>query len=539
MKKLYFCILVFVCFVFADLPTNFDLRNVNGENYVTSVKSQQGGTCWTHATMAVMESNLLKSNDWLYTYEPDLAEYHLDWWNGFNQNYNGDLENPTGTGLEVHMGGDYLVSAAYLARTNGAVANSSAQSFDNPPEYYDYDYDIYSPEHIEWYTMDDELNGIEEIKQAIIDYGAIGTCMFYNNAFIDWDYNHYQPATSNELPNHAVTIIGWDDERITQAPNAGAWLVKNSWGTGWGHDGYFWISYYDKWSCREPFMGAVSMRGKINYGFLNFQDSAIGHDYHGWRDTLEDVSIAMNHFDQEDSPYIIGGFSWIDGYGIITATDNCEVTITTASDFEFQNIIDNRTVLVPKRGFHYIETENMVGIMYMSDIYVKVELSNGGHAIDRTSDIPVLLGGVPGKTIVESTADYNESFYFQNGEWLDLKEYDLGDYTGSANFCIKIYAEHEVSIEETIAENHGIISSYPNPFNPETNISFVAEGMKDVRIVVYNSKGESVKEFNVNNVQTGIQSVKFNASNLPSGVYNAAIFGNNRLMSSSKMVLIK
>ena len=84
------------------------------------------------------------------------------------------------------------------------------------------------------------------------------------------------------------------------------------------------------------------------------------------------------------------------------------------------------------KGMHTVDLPFEVALEPGEVFHVSVELSKGGHAFDRTSNVPVLLCGPKTKTIVKSKASPGESRYLSGGKWVDLTSDDA-----TANFAIK------------------------------------------------------------------------------------------------------
>jgi hypothetical protein len=209
------------CIPTRDLPLRFDWRDSSG---CTPVKNQGGcGSCWAFGTVGALECNILIEDG----IEVDLSEQWL-----VSCNRNGWS---CGGGWFAH---DYHQWKSDLCGNAGAVLEAdfpyaaSNLPCDCP---YPHQFTIVSWSYI---GSSSQIPGIESMKQAILDYGPISVAVAANSAMQAYDGGIFNGPSSSNI-NHAVVLVGWDDNQGTN----GVWFMRNSWGTGWGEDGYMRIEY--------------------------------------------------------------------------------------------------------------------------------------------------------------------------------------------------------------------------------------------------------------------------------------------------------
>ena len=105
------------------------------------------------------------------------------------------------------------------------------------------------------------------------------------------------------------------------------------------------------------------------------------------------------------------------------------------------------------------------------------------------------------------------------------------------------YPEEQDQESVPIAGNIVMLSNYPNPFNPSTNISFDISSESDVIIIVYNIKGQKVKQLVSDHISAGQHSVIWNGKDsnnklVSSGIYLYKLTAGNKT-SVKKMLLLR
>lgn len=462
----------------ADHPLSYDLRNVDGLSYVPAIQNQgEMEDCWTFATATSLNSNLQWNGQLGAASTPPpvtISSWHLSAFNGQPQvtaYISGDGPNDEWG----QWGGFYWQSMSYLTRGSGSWAIPGAATGEIPNmgggpvsvtgpavadnafplaavNNYDDMADYLPPldqpttfrvTAVHFYNQDgsgrSDAEQIAKVKQAILDHGAVATYMYAGGYTLNnhkYDVFHkesgvmyeYLPTDSTEWLDHAVTIIGWDDSiQVPGAPNQGAWIVQNSWGTDWGgtlanHDGTFYAAYDDKYIGRY----VTSFQGKSTEDTSSVVlQNELGPLYQTSSDNLADNGFGKIDADRAVSLLDAHGMVSLSEVGLYSFVAGAAVTIsiyeTWSASLGPTDSLYTDSFVFSEIGYTSFVLDEEISLSGLSTLIIEIDYADG--------DIPYVMwgSGNTGDTVASGLSYYYDT---ASGEWVDFASLSGSDMPG-------------------------------------------------------------------------------------------------------------
>ena len=232
------------------LAASLDWRNVGGLSYVSPVKNQGGcGSCWAFAVTAALESQAMIGTGGT---QVDLSEQILVSCSGAGSCSGG---YPTTASTYIRDKGLPVEGCFPYTATNNSCANACADWQTGQAT-------LYKVKGWRTATSSAYPQRVQDIKNALYTYGPVLATFYVYNDFFSYSGGVYSYTTGAYAGAHAVLIVGYDD-------NYQAFIVKNSWGSGWGMSGYFMVAYTE--------VGGTSSFGYSALAYDGFGDAPVNY----------------------------------------------------------------------------------------------------------------------------------------------------------------------------------------------------------------------------------------------------------------------
>ncbi len=463
--------------------------------YITDVKRQGDyGTCWAFSCMAASEASLIKEK-LLELDATDMSELHLAYYlfhsvtdplGGTEGDFFSVVDKSTNAFLQV--GGNQQLATYRLANWYGLVKEDVA-AYDSIvedtkielPDATAYSQDEFHLENAYWVSLEDK----EIVKQMIIEYGA-GSASYHtasayystkneNSSGLDEPVAVYCPKDLDN--NHGITIVGWDDNYSrsnfgTYKPASdGAWYCKNSWGSDWSKDGYFWISYEDASLLSEPAYF-------YDYGLADNYDYNYQYDGGAYTGITVTSSYYANRYTAKQTEYL-------KAVGFYTRNSNydCQVAVYLNSDVSNPTsgtLVAEKVCPQTYAGFHTVVLDSPVELQKGETFSVVVYQKDS-----KGNEVPVILDAQYSdvKYTNTSVAYIGQSYVCHDGAVIDVGAEE------KANCRIKAYTDKKIFVSELDITQEELLLEVGDTNNIE--VSLVPNNASD-KSVVWSSNNTSV-----------------------------------------------